>query len=267
MIDKTQLKELNKLIAVRGNERYILSKLKTMRYLPIGKQNLKNLIDCLRWKDVHHNVDEKIPMTEVSMEWFTGRPYETYIEYFNRWLKKEKLAEIKRRAASCKVILPNECHVESVGQIKDTNSIIRLKKEASEVAKDLMELGVGADYSFVNMKLYVSYYHHIHAPVSGRIKRMLPIEGKSNFFGKNTLWFLEFETKKKPVYQLLVGESAIQDFNFLVKKNDYVKIGDDMGYFAWGSQTVLLFDKGAYQGDILIAPQHHYFLGQPVIKK
>ena len=81
---------------------------------------------------------------------------------------------------------------------------------------------------------------------------MIPIEGDMNFFGKNSLWFLEIETNKKPVYFMLVGESSIQDFNFLVKKNDDIMISDDLGYFNWGSQTVMLFDEKSYDNPIEI---------------
>lgn len=265
MTDEKILRELNKLVAAKANERYILAKLKTLRYQKIGKDNLKKLIDCFCWKDTYYNELAKVKICKTSMQWYEGQPYETFVEFFSRWLKREKLASIKKAAARHQIIIPNECYVESVGQLDDTSSIVRLKKGSSSVKDDLKNLGVGENYTFVNMKLLLGYYHHVHSPVSGKLKRIMPIEGKSNFFGKNTVWFLEWQTKKKPVYLLLVGESAVQDFNFLVKKNDGVKIADDLGYFVWGSQTVLLFDKNSYREDVLIQKNNHYFLGQPVI--
>lgn len=265
MTDKKTLRELNKLVSARANERYILSKLKTLRYKKIGAKNLKNLIECLRWKDVDYNKKVKIKMSKTSMRWYDGQPYETFIEYFNRWLKKDKLKEIKKVASKYQIIIPCECNIESIGQINDTSSIIRLKKESRSTARDLKNLGVDENYFFINTKLFISYYHHVHSPISGKLIRMTPIEGEDNFFGKNPLWFLEFETAKKPVFLILVGESAVQDFNFLVKKNDYIEIADNLGYFAWGSQVLLLFDKNSYKGNILIKSRLHYFLGQPII--
>lgn len=259
------IEELNKLVSERANERYILSKLKTLRYQKIGQENIDNLIECLRWKDVDYNQKNKIKMSEVSMTWYDDQPYETYIEYFNRYLKKDFFAQIKYESLNHRIIIPNECTVESIGELKDTSSIIRLKKNSKETLQDLKDLGVNENYSFINMKLFVSYYHHVHSPVAGKIVRMIPIEGKNNIFGKNTLWFLEFQTDKNPVYMLIVGESAIQDFNFLAKKNMFIDIADELGYFAWGSQTIILFDKNDYPGDYQIKKKNHYFLGQQIV--
>jgi phosphatidylserine decarboxylase len=259
------IEELNKLVSERANERYILSKLKTLRYQKIGQENIDNLIECLRWKDVDYNEKKKIKMSDVSMTWYDDQPYETYIEYFNRYLKKDFFAQIKYESLNHRIIIPNECTIESIGQIKDMSSIIRLKKDSKTTLQDLKDLGVNENYSFINMKLFVSYYHHVHSPVTGKIVRMIPIEGENNIFGKNTLWFLEFQTDNNPVYMLIVGESLIQDFNFLVKKNMLIDIADELGYFAWGSQTILLFDKNDYPGEYLIQKKNHYFLGQQIV--
>lgn len=263
--DKQKIDELNQLVKARANERYILSKLKAFRYKEIGDANIKILLECFQWKDMIHNKKYKINMTSISMDCYEGQPYETFIEFFNRWLTKVKFEEIKESSSKHAIILPSESNIESIGRLKDTSSILRLKKKAPEVIDDLKELGIEENYAFVNMKLLISYYHHVHAPVSGKIKRMMPIEYDNHIFGKNTLWFLEFETAKKPVYLLIVGESSIQDFNFLVKKNDVVNIADDLGYFTWGSQVVLLFDIDSYLDNILIQPNHHYFVGTPII--
>jgi hypothetical protein len=49
---------------------------------------------------------------------------------------------------------------------------------------------------------------------------VIPIEGDDDFFGKNTLWIVGFESDefKHPVYIMLVGESDIQDFDFLKER-------------------------------------------------
>jgi hypothetical protein len=90
---------------------------------------------------------------------------------------------------------------------------------------------------------------------------MIPIEGKEDFFGENSLWILEIKTEKSPVYLLLVGESTIQDFDFLVEKGDKLNIFDMIGYFNWGSQTLIFYDPKDY-GDIQIKEKSNYFVGQ-----
>ena len=259
------LNELMSLVRDRANERYILSKLKTLRYQEIGEDNIRELYDCLQWKDVDYFKKKRVNMSEVSMDWYDGAPYQTYIDYFNRWLTEKKLAEIKENSKSCEIILPNECMVESVGLVSDTSSIIRLKKSAKDVASDLKSFGVPENYAFVNMKLFVSFYHHIHCPVNGKIRRAIPIEGDSNFFGNNTLWFVEFETDKSPVFMLIIGESAIQDFNFMVRKGQSLEKGDNLGYFAWGSHTVLLYNPDDYSGELGVQRKNHYFFGQRIL--
>ena len=264
MIDEKILEEMNSIVAKRGNERYILAKLKHLKYKEIGAENITKLIDCFTSKDAKNNQSWRMKTREVSPDWFLNG-YENFMDFFNRSLTPEKFNEIKKQAKKSQIIIPNECNIESIGQVKDTSSIIRLKKTATEVAQDLKNLGVPEDYWFVNMKLLVSYYHNIHSPISGKLKKAIPVDRKLGLFGKNTLWFLEFETEKKPVFMLLVGESAIQDFNFLVKKGDQIEIADKLGYFVWGSQTIVLFDKDSYEGDFKISRKNHYFLGQPIL--
>jgi len=264
MNDEKILEELFKLVSIRANERYILSKLKYVKYKEIGTENIQNLIECFKSKDAKNNKFWRMKTSEVHQEWFIN-DYENFMDFFNRSIVPDKFKEIKKQAKKSQIIIPNECNIESIGQVKDTSSIIRLKKSTTQVAQDLKNLGVDENYWFVNMKLLVSYYHNIHSPISGKLKRAIPVDKKLGLFGKNTLWFLEFETEKKPVYMLLVGESAIQDFNFLVKKGDTIEIADKLGYFVWGSQTILLFDKESYESDIKISKRNHYFLGQPII--
>lgn len=264
MNDEKILEELYDLVSKSANERYILSKLKHVKYKEIGTENIHNLINCFSAKDAKNNKSWRMKLSDVSPDWFTNH-YDNFMDFFNRSIVPEKFKEIKNDAKKCQIIIPNECNIESIGTIKDTSSILRLKKDAKTVAEDLKNLGVDENYTFINMKLLVSYYHNIHSPISGKLKRAIPVSKKLGLFGKNTLWFLEFETDKSPVYLLLVGESAIQDFNFLVKKGDQIEIADKLGYFVWGSQTILLFNKDDYDGDILIQKRNHYFLGQKIM--
>ena len=264
MTEEKILEELFELVSKRGHERYILGKLKHVKYKEIGEENINNIIQCFKEKDDKNNKNWRIKTKEVKQEWFTNG-YENFMDFFNRSLTPEKFKEIKKQSLKSQIIIPNECNIESIGQIKDTSSIIRLKKSAQEVAQDLINLGVPENYWFINMKLYLSYYHNIHSPISGKLKRVIPVDRKLGLFGKNSLWFLEFETNKTPVFFLLVGESAIQDFNFYVKKGDQIEIADKLGYFVWGSQTILLFDKNSYEGEIKIAKKNHYFLGENIL--
>ena len=264
MYDEKIFEQLNELVSKKANERYILAKLKHLKYKEIGEENIQKLIECFKSKDQINNLMWRMKTTHVPQEWFTNN-YENFMDYFNRSITQNKFKEIKKEVKKHQMIIPNECNIESIGTLKDTSSIIRLKKDSKTVREDFEKLGVDSNYTFINMKLLISYYHNIHSPITGILKKVVPIDKKLGLFGKNTLWFLEFETEKKPVYFLLIGESAIQDFNFYVKKGDKIEIADKLGYFVWGSQTILLFDKDSYEEEIKIQKKNHYFLGQPIL--
>ena len=196
----------------------------------------------------------------------------SFMDFFSRKLTKEVDANIRKESNDCEMIIPNECYIESIGEFdkegRPEKQILRLKKESGRYAtEDLKKLDIDVDgYNYINMKLLVTFYHRIHCPVSGKITQMIPIEGKDDFFGKNTLWIVKFETQKSPVYLMLVGESTIQDFDFLKEKGDTVNIFDTLGYFNWGSQTVILYKPEDFN-QIIVEPKKKYFVGDCIFKK
>ena len=165
------------------------------------------------------------------------------------------------------MVIPNECFIEGLDSFKNTEKIVRLKQKSPDVLKDLKKFDIDIpNYDYIDMKLLVTYYHRIHMPVTGTIKRMVPIEGKDDFFGKNSLWILEIETKKSPVYLVLVGESTIQDFDYLVEKDTPLNVFDTIGYFNWGSQTLIFYNPKDYD-DIQIKEKTTKFVGDCIFKK
>jgi phosphatidylserine decarboxylase len=255
--------ELMERVENKVNERYVLAKLKFVKSQNIGKENLKKLIEGFQNRDTINNIKKKIKMSPVSMDWYEKTEFDNFMDFFTRNLKETKLNEIKENSKNTKIIIPNECVIESIGKTSDMSSIIRLKKPTNTVIEDLKQVGVDDTYNFVNMKLYVSYYHNIHSPVSGKIVDLMPISKDLRIFGKNSLWIVKYNTKIGNVFLLLVGESTIQDFDFNIKTNQNVKIGDRIGNFNWGSQTVLLF-KGDFE-KIKIKKKNHYFFGEHIL--
>ena len=101
--------------------------------------------------------DEKWGKYSTSDDWFEDKEYKTFMQYFKRKLSKEKFAEIKSRKS--RMSIPCECIVESIGDFRDTSSILRLKKETDSVVEDLKEIGIKniEGLSFINMKLLKVY--------------------------------------------------------------------------------------------------------------
>ena len=63
-----------------------------------------------------------------------------------------------------------------------------------------------------------------------------------------------------------MGESTIQDFDFLVEKGDMVDIFTDLGFFNWGSQVIELYDARDFNDDIQIKENTQYFVGDCIFK-
>jgi phosphatidylserine decarboxylase len=121
------------------------------------------------------------------------------------------------------------------------------------------------NYSFVNHKLLLTFYHRIHSPVSGTVERIIPYPKEEKIFGENALWILDINTGDKGhVYFMLVGESEIQDFNFLIKEGQHVEKFEELGNFNWGSQTVLFYDNTKFGFDINVKPNTHFFVGDKI---
>lgn len=65
------------------------------------------------------------------------------------------------------------------------------------------------------------------------------------------------------IYLLLVGELSIQDFDFK-KSMGSIKRGEEIGNFNWGSQVVMIYERGRFPESILIKETHTYFVGDGV---
>jgi hypothetical protein len=208
--------------------------------------------------------DEQWGKYSTSDDWFEDKEYKTFMQYFKRKLSKEKFAEIKSRKSQ--MTTPCECAVESIGDFKDTSSILRLKKETDSVVEDLKEMGIKniEDLSFINMKLLKVYYHRIHSPLDCQVKNIIEVSPENNFFGNNNLWIVELQTREHgKVFLVLVGELSIKDFTFKIKVGDKLNMYDEIGNFNWASQVLLIYDNTKF-GKIRIKKGGKYFIGDQI---
>lgn len=197
------------------------------------------------------------------MDW-SGK---SFMEIFTRQILPEKLEELQKINNGQDLVQAAECWIEAFGPVEHLYSD-RLKKEALDCKADMESMGCKLDgYSYLNCRLLLSYYHWIHSPCNGVLKRILPCPKEYNFFGENNLWLLEFETKTDPVYMLLVGELNVQDFHFHCKEGQEMKSIDKIGHFGWGSQIFVFFKVP--EGSELNVEKNveHYFVGDPFVKK
>ena len=281
--DHKNLKEIAKMVKEpvdggKDNERSILNKLKSLRYKNINNKELNAMLNHFVESDEKFinnskwGVSSEYNFDKSKFNLDLNNPQISFMDFFTRKLTPKLSLEIKESAKDCEMIIPNECYIESIGEFdkegRPEQQILRLKKTSGRYAtEDLHKLDINVDgYMYINMKLLVTFYHRIHCPVSGKIGKMIPIEGQDDFFGKNTLWIVEFITQKSPVYLMLVGESTIQDFDFLKEKGDVVNIFDSLGYFNWGSQTVILYNPNDFN-ELNVEAKKKYFVGDCIFKK
>jgi hypothetical protein len=247
-----------------SDERNILKIIKPIKYKPLDKSFLNKLIGYLTKGDKNWNPNYLYTPSFFEDSW------KSFMDFFTRKLTDKKSKEIQKNLS--KFVFPCECFLEATGTMKDTKKILRLKKNhKNSVVSDLKKIGIEIDhYSYIDMKLFLTFYHRIHSPISGTITDILAIEGNDELFGKNSIWIIKFETSKSPIYMMLIGESAIQDFNFLIEKGTKIGVFDPIGYFNWseystrpGSQTVILYDPKDF--NIKAKEDKNYFVGDSLI--
>ena len=239
---------------------------------PTKSEDLMHALHPFRDKEIggllQRIIDRFIKFSKYTtpMEWFTPKKFNTFMEYFKRKITEDKAKDIESKLADFSLTLPTESNVESLGDFSDTSSILRLKKPTKDVVKDLTTYGMSnvLNMSFISLKLLKSYYHRVHCPVDGKIQKITFVGRDEPFFGDNSLWIVEFDSKYGRVYLLVVGEKSIQDFDFRLKIGDEVKKFDELGNFDWGSQTVLIFESEYFRGECLIQKGERYFVGEGI---
>lgn len=239
----------------------IVDELYLSRYTDIGPL-AKEILDAIGKHDALWHVGGTGPTTRTDLMDWSGK---NFMELFTRRIIPEKLKEMQEKNEGQDFVHSAECWIEGFGPIEEIYSD-RLKKEAPDCKKDMENMGCKLDgYSYLNCRLLLSFYHWIHSPCNGTIKRIVPVPQEHNFFGDNNLWLVEFETKTNPVYLLIVGELNIQDFEFYCKEGQVVAPMDVIGHFGWGSQ-IMLFFKVPDGSDILCKTNiEHYFVGDKFI--
>ncbi|XP_051146505.1 phosphatidylserine decarboxylase proenzyme 3-like isoform X2 [Andrographis paniculata] len=118
--------------------------------------------------------------------------------------------------------------------------------------------------SIVIFRLAPQDYHRFHVPVSGVVEKFLEIPGclytvnpiavnskYCNVFTENKRVVSVISTKEfGKVAFVAIGATMVGSISFLKKEGDYVKKGDEFGYFSFGGSTVIcVFEKGAIKID------------------
>ncbi|VFQ81815.1 unnamed protein product [Cuscuta campestris] len=120
------------------------------------------------------------------------------------------------------------------------------------------------DGSLVIFRLAPQDYHRFHFPVSGTIEKFISIPGclyTVNPIAVNSKYCNVF-TENKRVVSIIstqdfgkvafvaIGATMVGSITFSKKEHDYVRKGDEFGYFSFGGSTVIcVFEKGSIKID------------------
>ncbi|MBQ0138666.1 MAG: phosphatidylserine decarboxylase [Kurthia sp.] len=226
------------------NKRWSSYLIKTIMNAKYSKYFIKSYIDLY-----------KIDTKEVSKKMNT---FPSMQQFFTRELKSDARPIDGRYEV---ITSPADSKIESFGPITDDTSII--VKGQTYRLEDILGKKENAQH-YKNGQYIVFYlspadYHRVHSPVDAYVKRQYILGGNSYPVNKSGLKY-----GKKPIsgnYRMVselelenghqvgfikVGAMLVNSIHLTNTSDTWIK-GEDIGYFAFGSTVVMLFEEDSVQ--------------------
>ncbi|RFB17595.1 phosphatidylserine decarboxylase [Bacillus sp. HNG] len=157
------------------------------------------------------------------------------------------------------VTSPVDAVIEETGMITANKEMIVKNKHYSiqEMLGDEDSLDKYIGGTFVILYLSPSHYHRIHSPISGVITKQWELGWKSypvNRLGlkygkdplsKNYRKITEIRANNSYVAVVKVGAMFVNSIE-TTHRSDFVKKGEEIAYFSFGSTVILLFEKDRF---------------------
>jgi phosphatidylserine decarboxylase len=166
--------------------------------------------------------------------------YKTFDDWFLRKLSPNKLKECLETARPCKICCPVQ------GKIREKISFgnITLKKSFIDIQR---LLSITNGHQMIQISLLKGDYHHVHSPVDGVIHKVICYE-RGEFFNENgqisdALTSIQILSEYGIITLLCLGEQTVQSFITIIKVGQYISKVDELGYFYFGSQVILVLPK------------------------
>ncbi|CAI9103963.1 OLC1v1002562C1 [Oldenlandia corymbosa var. corymbosa] len=191
--------------------------------------------------------------------------YKTFNEFFIRELKPgaRPIAHLERSEVA---VSAADCRLMAFKTVDDSLRFwIKGRKFSikgllgSEACSDSFMEG-----TLVIFRLAPQDYHRFHSPVSGTIEKFIEIPGclyTVNPIAVNSKYCNVFTENKRVVCIIstadfgkvafvAIGATMVGSISFTKQAGDYVKKGDELGYFSFGGSTVIcVFEKGTIKID------------------
>ncbi|ADP34871.1 phosphatidylserine decarboxylase [Bacillus atrophaeus] len=183
--------------------------------------------------------------------------YETLSALFIRNINLELRPVAQEENA---VVSPVDGVVQTVGKI-NSNQTYRVKGKDYSFAEltgfNSMEHNYNGGY-FAVLYLSPRHYHRFHSPISCTYqklaelgKRSYPVNQLGLTYGKDVLsknyrYVYELTGDRQKMLMIPVGAMNI---NTIVQTSakEHLKLGEELGYFSFGSTVILIFEKHAFE--------------------
>ncbi|XP_012436009.1 phosphatidylserine decarboxylase proenzyme 2 isoform X1 [Gossypium raimondii] len=205
---------------------------------------------------------DQINMAEVK---YPLEHFKTFNEFFVRELKPgaRTIASIERHDVA---VCAADCRLMSFKSVEDSLRFwVKGRKFSIQglLGKEVCS-NAFIDGSLVIFRLAPQDYHRFHLPVSGTIGKFVNIPGclyTVNPIAVNSKYCNVFTENKRVVTIIstaefgkvafvAIGATMVGSITFVKKEGDFVKKGEELGYFSFGGSTVIcVFEKGAIDID------------------
>ncbi|KAG5625485.1 hypothetical protein H5410_010703, partial [Solanum commersonii] len=204
---------------------------------------------------------DQINMDEVK---YPLEQFKTFNEFFIRELKlgARPIAFVERDDIA---VCAADCRLMAFNSVADSiRCWIKGRKFSIQGLLNEMCSSEFSNGALVIFRLAPQDYHRFHFPVSGTIEKFLELPGclyTVNPIAVNSKYCNVF-TENKRVVSIIstehfgkvafvaIGATMVGSINFSKKEGDYVRKGDEFGYFSFGGSTVIcVFEKDSIRID------------------
>ena len=193
-------------------------------------------------------------------EVFYPTDYRTFYDWFLRRISPTYMAEVRHMAGFAKVVSPVQARVTQTGRLGDGH--IPLKQGRADVAAALQPYASEVEsYSFVKFSLLKCHYHHVHAPITGKVVAVLQFDSQIDPFGHDAATVVILESELGRVFVCAVGERTVQNFHLSVGVGQSVQATEELGWFWWGSMVLVAFPPGL---STLVGERNPVMVGSPI---
>ena len=194
---------------------------------PMPSVDIDDLASAMN-KDLGYDVDRQA---------FVPVKYKTFDDWFLRKLSPDTMSSCVKKSILAEVCSP----VQGTVRKKVPAGEMTLKRSVIEI-DDL--LGIMSGNDLVQISLQKTDYHRVHSPVDGKIVEIIEVKKDELFPGSEAMVIISIQAQFGIVKVMCIGEWSVQTFMTTLGVGEEVFKMDELGYFYFGSQVVIILPEG-----------------------